>query len=53
MRDRNKKIRNAQKVFVTKLNEGDQLENLVKFENDITTNLSNLVISRDAQDVEY
>lgn len=52
MRDRNKKSRNAHKMFVIKLNERDNLENLGQFENDITTDLSDLVVSRFSQDVE-
>jgi hypothetical protein len=45
--------RNARKIFVRKLNEGDHLENLGQFENDITTDLSDMVVSRDSQDVQY
>jgi hypothetical protein len=52
MRDRNKKSRNAHKIFVRKLNERDNLENLGQFENNITTDLSYLVVSRVSQDVE-
>jgi len=40
-------------MFVIKLNERDNLRNLGQFENDITTDLSDLVVSRDSQDLQY
>ena len=45
--------RNAHKMFVRKLNERDHLGNRGQFENDITTDLSDLVVSRDSQDAQY
>jgi len=40
-------------MFVRKLYERDHLGNLGQFQNDVTTDLSNLVVSRDSQDVQY
>ena len=53
MRDRNKTSRNAHETFVTKLNERDNLGNLWQFEINITTDLSDLVVSRDSQDLQH
>lgn len=53
VRDRNMTSRNEHKMFVRKLGERDHLGNLGQFQNNITTDLSDLAVSRDSQDVQH